>query len=70
MLTVELEDCLTFEDHVELLLPAGMFVVLFDKRLVGTTRHQDVGSEGVDPEYVLEWVPDRIVRFAVGDPWE
>jgi hypothetical protein len=47
-----------------------MFVVLFDKGLVGTTRYQDVGAEGVDPECVLEWVPHRIVWFAVGNPWE
>ena len=70
MLAVELEDGLTREDHVELLLPARIFVVLFDKRLVGATRYQDVGSEGVDPECVLEWVPDRIVLFAIGNPWE
>jgi hypothetical protein len=47
-----------------------MFVVRFDKGLVGTTRYQDVGAEGVDPECVLEWVPHRIVCFAVGNPWE
>jgi hypothetical protein len=70
MLAVELEHGLTLEDQVELLLPARMFVVLFDKRLVGATCHQDVGSESVDPEYVLEWVPHRIVWLAVGNPWE
>jgi hypothetical protein len=44
-----------------------MFVMLFDKGLVGTTRYQDVGAEGVDPECVLERVPRRIVWFAVGN---
>jgi hypothetical protein len=70
MLAVELEDGLTLDHHVELLLPARMFVVFFDKRLIGPTRYQDVDAEGVDPECVLEWVPHRIGWFAVGNQWE
>ena len=70
MLSVQLEGGLTFENHVELLLSARMFVVLFDEGLIGTTRHQDVGAEGVDPQCVLERVPRRIAWLAVGNPWE
>jgi hypothetical protein len=35
--------------------------VLLDKRLVGLSRNEQVGSEGVDPERVLERIPDWIV---------
>jgi hypothetical protein len=70
MLAVELEDGLTLENDVELLLPARVFVVLFDERLVGSTRDQDIGSEGVDSQCVLERVPRRIVWLAVGHPWK
>lgn len=70
MLAAELEDGLPLEDDVELLLPARPFVVLFDQRLVCTTRYEDIGSEGVDPECVLEWVPQRIAWLAVGNRWE
>jgi hypothetical protein len=53
LLTVELEHGRSFEDDVQLLLPAHMFVVLSNKHLAGTTRHEQVDSERLDAEGVL-----------------
>jgi hypothetical protein len=47
------------------LLSARPLVVLLDKRLVGLSRQEQVDAERVDPERVLERVPDGIVRAAV-----
>jgi hypothetical protein len=56
---------LSFEDHIQLLLSTRPLVVLLDKRLVSVSRHEQIGSEGVDPERVLERIPGGIVRTAV-----
>jgi hypothetical protein len=56
---------LSFEDHIQLLLSIRPLVVLLDKRLVSVSRHEQIGSEGVDPERMLEWIPSGIVRAAV-----
>jgi hypothetical protein len=45
LLAVELEDGFPFEDQVQLLLAARAFVVFFDQRLIGTTRHEKVHSD-------------------------
>jgi len=65
VLAVELKHNLAFEDDVELLLSAALLVVLLNKRLVWMRSHEEVGSEGVDPERVLERIPGGIVRAAV-----
>ena len=65
MLAVQLERNLAFEDNVQLLLSAAPLVVLLHKRLVSMRRHEEVGSEGVDPERVLERIPGWIVRTTV-----
>jgi hypothetical protein len=49
---------------VQLLLPARAFVVFFDECLIGTTRNEEVDSERVDAERVLERVPQWIMRAA------
>jgi hypothetical protein len=55
---------LSFEDHIQLLLSTRPLVVLLNKRLVSVSHHEEVGSEGVDPERVLERIPGGIVRAA------
>jgi hypothetical protein len=65
VLAVQLKHNLAFEHDVELLLSAALLVVLLNNRLVWMRRHEDVGSEGVDPERVLERMPGGIVRTAV-----
>jgi hypothetical protein len=56
---------LSFEDDIQLLLSTRPLVVLLNKRLVSVSRQEQVGSEGVDPERVLERLPGGIVRGAV-----
>jgi len=47
------------------LLSALPLVVLLNKRLVSVSRHEEIGSEGVDPERVLERIPGGIVWAAI-----
>jgi hypothetical protein len=65
LLAVQLEHDLALEDDVQLLLSAAPLVVLLDECLISTRRHEEVGSEGVDPERVLKRIPGRIVRATV-----
>jgi hypothetical protein len=46
---------------------AFLLVVSFDKRLVGVSRYKQIGTEGVDPERVLERIPSGVFRAAVRD---
>jgi len=39
--------------------------VIVDQRLISVRRHEEIGSERVDSERVLERVPRRLVRTAV-----
>jgi hypothetical protein len=61
----QLEDGLTLEDYVQLLLSARALVVFFDERLTGVTRHEEVDAERVDTKGVLEGIPGGIVRVAI-----
>jgi hypothetical protein len=47
------------------LLSALSLVVLLNKRLVSVSRHEEIGSERVDPEHVLERMPSGIVWAAI-----
>jgi hypothetical protein len=49
-----------FEDQIQLLLAARLFVVILDQQLVRTTRDEEVDSERVDAKCVLERVPRRV----------
>ena len=60
-----MERNLSFEDYIQLLLSTRPLVVLLNKRLVTVSRDKQVGSEGVDPERVLERIPGGIVWAAV-----
>ena len=60
-----MERNLSFEDYIQLLLSTRPLVVLLNKRLATVSRDKQVGSEGVDPERVLERIPGGIVWAAV-----
>jgi hypothetical protein len=55
----------SFEDEIHLLLSAFALVVIVNKRLISVRRHEEIRSERVDPERVLERVPRRLIRTAV-----